>query len=86
MYVSESSPNRMKRPPNRMENVENREPEEHEQPPREREKLTAGPRGIACPWCKRVAPHRVRVTYPGGRRKRFCEKCRREFLTREDAL
>jgi hypothetical protein len=41
------------------------------------------PVGIACKYCKAVANHPVKRTYPNKMRLRFCLSCRREFQTWE---
>jgi hypothetical protein len=78
----------MKRPDNRMEIPENRMPRAAVEPPKEEieekpERLPDRERGIACKWCKVVGRNVVRKTYANNIRLRFCQSCRREFMTRE---
>ena len=77
----------MKRPQNRMEIPEDRMARATLDPPKEEteEKLspTKDPVGIACKFCKAVANHPVRRTYPNKMRLRYCLSCRREFQTWE---
>ena len=44
---------------------------------------TMAPVGITCKYCKTVANHPVKRTYPNKMRLRFCLACRREFQTWE---
>lgn len=75
----------MKRPSNRMEtpSIPEEIPLNREETPTKTEGEQLQKRGVPCKWCHTVARHEVRKVYPGGRRKRFCAHCHREFETRE---
>ena len=79
MYANDTSRNRMKTPPNRMAKLEEPEPDEDSA----NEPLPSRDRGVACKWCKVVGRNVVRKTYPSNIRIRFCQNCRREFMTTE---
>lgn len=80
----------MKKPDNRMLAPEDRMPQVSTEPTKDPIKHKADnddvPTGIACKYCKTVANHPVRRTYPNKMRLRFCRCCRREFQTWESIV
>lgn len=76
----------MKPPQNRMEIPENRMSKATLDPPIIEEKPPETPTGIACKFCRTVANHPVKRTYPNKMRVRFCLACRREFQTWESTV